>query len=540
MNKNIILTAIVLLFFSSWSNSALTYASFNKTPSGYSKPVVTSSSTLWVPSDNYPTIQGAIDHAREGETIFIRAGTYYERVIVDKTLSLVGENKYDTVIDGSKTDHVVIVTANNVAISNVTIQNGEFGIWLLNSDNNVLTGNILTNNTHGIDLSGCSNNVLTGNIASSNYDGIYLFRSSGNTISGNIASNNFYGIHLDHSYNNAISGSTASNNSYGIYIHDSDNNAISGNKVLRNQRGIFFYYSRNNVFRGNIIANNSQYEIFLDSSSDNEIFHNNLINNTGSSRSVKSVNSWDNDVEGNYWSDYHGSDANLDGIGDTPYSVGENNNDNYPLMAMFLQFNVFIGNQSYIIDVISNSTISDLQCRSDLDNRTNAVSLKVNGAGFCRISIPNALIKRPCAVRVNASQPLYFKEVYVNGTHTWLYFAYTHSEHEVTIMQMFPSEQLMWYQGAVLGLAIIIVFLFLVSVNYYRLFNRQKKVIEAYEREVGSFPVSHEERVRIRFIKDAIEREEKIEKFKRKYGIKIQPAGTLEDLMAKMGVQKEN
>jgi len=538
MNKNIILTAIILLFFANWSNSALTYASFNKTPGDYSKPVVTSSSTHHV----YPgqSIQEAINAAESGDTIIVHNGTYYERVIVDKTLSLVGENKSGTVIDGSKTDHVVIVTANDVAISNVTIQNGEFGIWLLNSHNNVLTSNILTNNTHGIDLSGCSNNVLTGNIASSNYDGIYLFRSSGNTVSGNVASNNFYGIHLDHSDNNVLSGSTASNNSYGIYIHDSDNNAVSGNKALRNQRGIFFYHSRNNVFRGNIIANNSQYRIFLDSSSDNEIFHNNFINNIGSSRSVKSVNSWDNDVEGNYWSDYHGSDANRDGIGDTPYPVGENNQDNYPLMAMFLQFNVSVGGQSYIIDVISNSTISDLQCHPDIDNRTNAVSLKANGAGFCRISIPNALIKRPFAVRVNASQPLYFKEVYVNGTHTWLYFAYTHSEHEVTIMQMFPSEQLMWYQGAVLGLAIIIVFLFLVSVNYYRLFNRQKKVIEAYEREVGRFPVSHEERVRIRFIKDVIEREEKIEKFKRKYGIRIQPAGTLEDLMEKMGVQKEN
>lgn len=44
----------------------------------------------------------------------------------------------------------------------------------------------------------------------------------------------------------------------------------------------------------------------------------------------------------------------------------------------------------------------------------------------------------------------------------------------------------------------------------------------------------------MRFIKDVIEHEEKIEKFKKKYGIKIQLAITLEDLMEKLGVQKES
>ncbi|MGD8544675.1 MAG: hypothetical protein PVH12_00745 [Candidatus Bathyarchaeota archaeon] len=36
--------------------------------------------------------------------------------------------------------------------------------------------------------------------------------------------------------------------------------------------------------------------------------------------------------EGNYWSDYNGSDIDGDGIGDSPYIINENNTDNYPLM----------------------------------------------------------------------------------------------------------------------------------------------------------------------------------------------------------------
>jgi len=42
---------------------------------------------------------------------------------------------------------------------------------------------------------------------------------------------------------------------------------------------------------------------------------------------------WDNGVDqGNYWSNYEGEDADGNGVGDTPYIIDEENQDNYPLM----------------------------------------------------------------------------------------------------------------------------------------------------------------------------------------------------------------
>jgi len=617
MKKTIALAVITLVFFSTWLNSVPIHATSNKAPNYFRKHLIGSSSTIWVP-DNYTTIQVAVDNANEGDTIFVRAGTYYEHVNIDKALSLVGENNRNTIIDGNYSGTSVQVTTNNVTLKNFAIRNSEIGIWLWSSHNVTLTDNIAANNSfgfflsyssdnvvsrnnvshgsrYGIYFSYCSNNALTdnnifsnnengihlwrsdynvfdGNFVFDNDNGIYLSKADHNTFAGNVISNNGDGSSLDecryntftdntfssnkgnglvlyHSSANIVSDNRFLNNSHGIYVGDSDNNILLDNDASNNNHGIRLDYSVNNILVGNTLTNNS-YGIFLDSSNLNKIFHNDLIDNThhvyddswNFPFALPSTNIWDEGYPsgGNYWSDYDDADADWDGIGDTPYVIDENNQDNYPLMAEFLQLSVLVEAKVCVVDIVCNSRISDFQLHSDLNDGTNAVSFKVNGADFCRISIPKSLIEPPFAVRVDGSPPSYSKKVYANGTHTWLYFAYDPTEHEIMILHTSSSQQITVYQLTILGLMVISVVLFSISVNYYRLFNKKKRAMEAYEREVGSFPVSHEERARMRFIKDVIEREEKLEKFKKKYGIKIQPANTLEDLMEKLGVKKES
>src|SRR3972149_3775038 len=60
--------------------------------------VKASPKTITVP-DDYPTIQAAINGAWEGDTVFVKAGTYSENLTVTKSLSLGGENKAASVVE---------------------------------------------------------------------------------------------------------------------------------------------------------------------------------------------------------------------------------------------------------------------------------------------------------------------------------------------------------------------------------------------------------------------------------------------------------
>ena len=60
---------------------------------------------------DYLKIQDAIDNATSGETIYVWAGTYFENIIINKSVTIIGNGTINTTIDGGEITDVVIITA---------------------------------------------------------------------------------------------------------------------------------------------------------------------------------------------------------------------------------------------------------------------------------------------------------------------------------------------------------------------------------------------------------------------------------------------
>jgi len=205
--------------------------------------------------DDYPTIQKAINHASEGDVIYVRTGTYYENIVVNKTVSLIGKNKINTIIDGRGMGYAVNVTATKVTISGFTIRNAYCGVQLWRSGGHNISNNIISDNSwQGISLECSTGNYIVGNLITKNKAtawwggiGIHLQTFSRiNHIMDNIISNNNWGIVLTASDSNILRNNRLVNNSYSFEVeHFFDNdidasNTVNGKPIyyLSNQRDL--------------------------------------------------------------------------------------------------------------------------------------------------------------------------------------------------------------------------------------------------------------------------------------------------------------
>jgi len=268
---------------------------------------------------------------------------------------------------------------NEVYANNIN-NNGDYAIYLDNSDNNLISGNNMTGNGFsGICFSGSNHNIVCGsNIENDNY-GVWINGCYNNTICNNRMTHNEYAIRLTPSANgNTISGNIITDNVGGVVFGwYSTNNKVFGNHISKNSRraiglteyaynnnisanhlidngwdGILLYESPNNMIWGNTIMANGRYGIQFVESSGNTVYNNNLANNTNQiDLDNLSISTWDNGYEGNYWSDYEGTDSNNDGIGDSPYIIDGNTTDNYPLMKPYIWWNPADINYDMKVDI---------------------------------------------------------------------------------------------------------------------------------------------------------------------------------------------
>ena len=397
---------------------------------------------------NYGSIQQAVNNATERTTLYVGTGQYFETLTINKSLSLVGENKDSTIIDGNDNRTVLYVNADNVSINDLKIQysgcscEGLYGIDMGSNRRNVnVTNNNIFSDSVGIYVKDGQDIVIVNNNVTSSRDySIAIQDSTGILMSDNIFADNLNQVDIENSSALTIINNNFTNSgTYGITLTNSNNNTISGNMFSSNKS-----YAADALF-------------FLQSNN-NSIFDNSFQANWSNVSVRNSTDFWDNGLEGNFWSSYTGTDSDNDGIGDTPFTIDAQNVDNHPLVGTFSSYLVSLNSRVY---VVTNSTIDDLEYISP-----NTIRLQVSNAtanqtvGFCRIGIPHALIDPnngtiQIIIDNNQTQVAFLNTtLYDNGTCRWVYFAYPQSTHEIMIV---PEYSLLW--TVPLSLVTIIVIL---------------------------------------------------------------------------------
>jgi putative cofactor-binding repeat protein/parallel beta-helix repeat protein len=130
------------------------------------------------------------------------------------------------------------------------------------------------------------------------------------------------GICCNYGSNSTIRANSIADCGAGISLTYSDNNTIIQNNIQKCGVSVSIYVSNNNSFYGNNFIDNSQH---VSERHDHFLMPGSYLYSVN--------NKWDNGTTGNYWSNYTGTDADGDGIGDTAYHIYENYTDHYPLMA---------------------------------------------------------------------------------------------------------------------------------------------------------------------------------------------------------------
>jgi parallel beta-helix repeat protein len=278
-----------------------------------------------------PTIQSAIDSAKNGDVIKLKPGEYYENITINKSISLIGSGTDNTFIIGSQTRTVVNLNANWSNISKLTISGyNSYSLLFIRGSYNSISDVVSYGGVIGIDLRDANYNTLSNctcaynsgaglymggsaynrilNLTSINCtygNGIYLFYALKNvfqngTLEGN-AGDGFYaywlsdfnvinnydiknnqgsGVHLFESdYFTFYNTSSTENNKNGFIVASIGNSIINCSSESNGADGFYLYHSDGSEFINCTSNLNTGRGFYLKYSSENQIFDNTIVGN---------------------------------------------------------------------------------------------------------------------------------------------------------------------------------------------------------------------------------------------------------------------
>jgi len=214
---------------------------------------------------NYSKIQDAINDSNDGGTVFVYNGTYYEHIMVDKQLTLIGIPSISEnipFIDGED-EVTVLITADNCIFDKFQIgSDWWFGILVQSNGNIIRNCRVVKASGGDIKLDHASNNLISDNILRGGDQGILLESSSNNTIINNTADN--------HKFTKL---SLWSESNYNLVCNNEFSNSATWEGILNDENCSY------NIYKNNKIWNNGDVGIYIESGYGISIIENSFINN---------------------------------------------------------------------------------------------------------------------------------------------------------------------------------------------------------------------------------------------------------------------
>jgi len=239
------------------------------------------------------------------------------------------------------------LSTGNTISGNIS-QVNDTGIRVLASDNNVIQNNNVYANVTGIVLLGASaNNEVSQNHVFDTVDnmnqGISLETATSNRVERNLVYGSQIGLLLEEQAtgNVVIDNTIIASSGYGMYISGSYND-IERNLLTQHSRGILFpetfqrSMTQGNTFRGNVLADNGNHVYTNMDSIENKFSENVFLDDGRDMVADQGTNNvWTVNGLGNFWGFNSVTDADGDGIGDSPVTIYPSGvDDTAPLAAI--------------------------------------------------------------------------------------------------------------------------------------------------------------------------------------------------------------
>ncbi len=214
---------------------------------------------------DYPTIHEAVENAANGTIIRVLNGTYFEHVLVDKTVTIEGLDESRTWVNGSGYGTVFLVTADNVRITGLTVENSEYGILLERVEYATIDHNTIRWYEYGIFSNFSKRSHIEKNLVTEGSNGIVTYHSDNDAVWHNeISYNVVYGakdynsklkkcFNWNYFHHNKIAyyydpdedleplildGNVFEDNEIAVLIEYSSSIHVTNNSILRGEKGI--------------------------------------------------------------------------------------------------------------------------------------------------------------------------------------------------------------------------------------------------------------------------------------------------------------